>query len=65
MAHERITIDPDQMSGLLCIWATRVTVSAVLGQLAAARSVEEVLVDYPFLLPKPTSGAVGHSRSRA
>jgi hypothetical protein len=28
---------------------TRVTVSAVLGQLAAGRSVEDVLADYPYL----------------
>jgi len=37
------------MRGLPCIRDTRVTVSAVLGQLAAARSVEDVLADYPYL----------------
>lgn len=35
MAYERITMDPNRMSGLACIRDTRVTVSAVLGQLAA------------------------------
>ena len=49
VACERITISPDRMSGLPYIRDTRVTVSAVLGQLAAGRSVEEVLVDYPYL----------------
>ena len=49
MAYERITIDPNRMSGLACIRDTRVTVSAVLGQLAAGRSFEEVLADYPYL----------------
>jgi uncharacterized protein (DUF433 family) len=49
MAYERITIDPSRMRGLPCIRDTRVTVSAVLGQLAAARSVDEVLADYPYL----------------
>ena len=49
MAHERITIDPERMRGLPCIRDTRVTVSAVLGQLAAGRSVDEVLADYPYL----------------
>jgi uncharacterized protein (DUF433 family) len=49
VAYERITIDPDRMTGLPCIRDTRVTVSAVLGQLAAGRSVEEVLADYPYL----------------
>ena len=49
MAYERITINPNRMTGLPCIRDTRVTVSAVLGQLAAGRSVEEVLIDYPYL----------------
>lgn len=49
VAYERITVDPSRMSGLPCIRNTRVTVSAVLGQLAAGRSIEEILVDYPYL----------------
>jgi len=49
MAYERITIDPGRMRGLPCIRGTRMTVSAVLGQLAAGRSPEEVLADYPYL----------------
>lgn len=49
MAFERITVDPARMRGLPCIRDTRVTVSAVLGQLAAGRSVEQVLEDYPYL----------------
>ena len=49
MAYERITIDPGRMRGLPCIRDTRVTVSAVLGQLAVGRSVEDVLADYPYL----------------
>jgi uncharacterized protein (DUF433 family) len=49
VAYERVTVDPSRMSGLPCIRDIRVTVSAVLGQLAAGRSVEEILVDYPYL----------------
>jgi len=49
VAYERITVNPNRMSGLPCIRDTRVTVSAVLGQLAAGRSIEEILVDYPYL----------------
>jgi uncharacterized protein (DUF433 family) len=37
------------MSGLPRIRDTWVTVSAVLGQLAAGRSTDEVLSDYPYL----------------
>ena len=49
MAYERITIDPAKMTGLPCVRDTRVTVSAVLGQLAAGLSTEQILADYPYL----------------
>lgn len=41
--------DPGRMGGAPTIRDTRVTVSAVLGQLAAGQSIEQVLVDYPYL----------------
>lgn len=49
VAFERITVDPNRMRGLPCIRDTRVTVSTVLGQLAAGRTVDEVLQEYPYL----------------
>lgn len=49
MAFERITVDPAQMGGRPCIRGMRVTVTLVLGQLAAGRTVEDVLADYPYL----------------
>ncbi len=49
MTFTRISIDPNRMNGLPCIRGTRVTVPAVLGQLAADRGVDEILVDYPYL----------------
>jgi uncharacterized protein (DUF433 family) len=49
VAYERISIDPNRMSGLPCIRDTRVTVSAVLGQLAAGLTIPELLVDFPYL----------------
>lgn len=49
MRFERITVKPERMRGLPCIRDTRVTVSAVLGQLAAGRSFDDLLTDYPYL----------------
>jgi uncharacterized protein (DUF433 family) len=49
MALNRITVDPNRMRGLPCIRDTRVTVSAVLGQLAAGSGMDEILGDYPYL----------------
>lgn len=49
MSFERISVDPGRMQGLPCIRGTRVTVSAILGQLAAGRTAEQVVGDYPQL----------------
>jgi uncharacterized protein (DUF433 family) len=49
VTFDRITIDPGRMTGLPCIRDTRVTVAAVLGQLAAGQDIDEVLSDYPYL----------------
>lgn len=49
MRFERITSNPERRRGLPCIRDTRVTVSAVLGQLAAGHSIEDILSDYPYL----------------
>ena len=49
MAFERITVDPERMGGVPCIRDLRITVSVVLGQLAAGRTSDELLADYPYL----------------
>ena len=59
VAYERITIDPNRMSGLPCIRDTRVTVSAVLGQLAAGLTIPELLVDFPYLNRADVLAALG------
>lgn len=65
MAFERITVDPGRMRGLPCIRDTRVTVSAVLGQLAAGRSVDQVLEDYPYLEREDVLGALEYAAAAA
>lgn len=45
----RITIDPHIMGGKPCIRGMRVTVSTVLGLLAAGKSNQEILNAYPYL----------------
>lgn len=49
MTDGRITADPRRMRGLPCVRDTRVTVSTILGQLAAGVSVDELLASYPYL----------------
>jgi uncharacterized protein (DUF433 family) len=49
MAYERITVDPERMGGVPCIRDLRVTVSMLLGQLAAGLTTDELLDIYPYL----------------
>ena len=46
---ERVVIDPETMQSLPCIAGTRVTVSAILGQLAAGETIDDILDCYPQL----------------
>jgi uncharacterized protein (DUF433 family) len=48
VSTDRITVDA-RMAGAPTIRNTRVTVTAVLGQLAAGRTIDEILADYPYL----------------
>jgi uncharacterized protein (DUF433 family) len=46
---ERITINPKVMVGKPVIQGTRLTVEYILGLLAHATTMEEILVEYPGL----------------
>jgi uncharacterized protein (DUF433 family) len=45
----RITRNPAVMGGKACIRGMRVTVGTIVGQIAAGRSIDELLADYPYL----------------
>jgi uncharacterized protein (DUF433 family) len=45
----RITIDPEIMGGKPCIRGIRVTVGMVVEALAAGRTIEQLLADFPYL----------------
>jgi uncharacterized protein (DUF433 family) len=46
---DHITQQPDVMGGKACIRGMRVTVSNVVGQIGAGRTVDELLADYPYI----------------
>ena len=46
---DRITQKPDVMGGKPCIRGMRVTVGMIVGQISAGQSVDQILVDYPYL----------------
>ena len=61
MALGRITVDPAQMGGVPCLRGLRVTVSMVLGQLAAGRTVDDLLSDYPYLEREDVTSALEYA----
>jgi uncharacterized protein (DUF433 family) len=49
MVADRITMEPGKRSGQPCIRGLRITVWDVLDWLAAGKTEEEILADYPEL----------------
>ena len=49
MDDMRITIEPGKRSGQPCIRVLRITVWEVLGRLAAGRTEDQIIGDYPEL----------------
>jgi len=46
---DRITQDPGVMGGKPCIRGMRLTVGRILSQIGAGESIDELLIDYPYL----------------
>jgi uncharacterized protein (DUF433 family) len=46
---DRITQEPGMMGGKACIRGMRVTVGMIVGQIGAGQSIDDILVDYPYL----------------
>lgn len=46
---DRITFNPNVMGGKPCIRGMRVTAGMLVGQVAAGRSIPEILEDYPYI----------------
>jgi uncharacterized protein (DUF433 family) len=45
----RVTLDPNVMGGKPCIRGTRVTVGMILEALSAGRTIEQLLLAFPYL----------------
>ena len=61
----RITRDPLIMGGKPCIRGMRVTVGTVVGLVAAGRTTEEILRDYPYLEAADIGEALSYAAWRA
>ena len=61
MGYERITIDPAKIRGVPCIRGLRIPVATVIGQLAAGRTAEEILAEFPDLEPDDIPAALEYA----
>jgi uncharacterized protein (DUF433 family) len=61
----RITRDPRLMGGKPCIRGMRVTVGTVVGLVAAGRTREEILREYPYLEAEDIAEALSYAAWRA
>lgn len=49
MIYDRITINPDQMSGIPCVRGLRIPVATVVSMIAEGMTIDEILEAYPDL----------------
>jgi uncharacterized protein (DUF433 family) len=61
---KRITRDPRVMGGKPCIRGMRVTVGTVVGLVAAGRTTEEILREYPYLEAADIAEALSYAAWR-
>jgi uncharacterized protein (DUF433 family) len=62
---DRITQQPDVMGGKACIRGLRVTVGMVVGQIGTGRSIDALLIDYPYLEPEDILQALRYAAWRS
>lgn len=62
---DRITQQPAVMGGRPCIRGMRVTVGMLVAQIGAGRSIDDLLVDYPYLEREDVLQALRYAAWRA
>ena len=62
---DRIIQQPGMMGGKVCIRGMRVTVGMIVGQIGTSHSIEDILVDYPYLEHEDIYQAIRYAAWRA
>lgn len=58
---DRITIDPQIMQGKPCVRGMRITVSLVVNLVAAGMTRDEIIRNYPDLVPEDISQCLSYA----
>ena len=60
----RLTFNPEVMVGKPCIRGMRVTVGTIVGLVTSGKTVDQVLVDYPYLEKEDILEALAYAASK-
>ena len=60
----RITINSEKRGGKPCIRGMRITVADILEYLASGMSIEEIIVDFPYLTKEDIYAALAYAAHR-
>jgi uncharacterized protein (DUF433 family) len=61
MKWTRITVNPKQMDGVPCLRGLRIPVATVVSMVAEGMSNQEILRDYPDLVPEDIREALAYA----
>ena len=58
---DRITVNPGRCGGKPCVRGTRMRVTDILGMLAGGATLEEILVDFPYVEAADILACLGYA----
>lgn len=59
--RQRVVVDPEIHHGEPCIAGTRIPVRMIVGSLADGLTVEQIIAEYPQLLPEDIAAALAYA----
>jgi uncharacterized protein (DUF433 family) len=62
---DRITANPDRLGGKPCIRELRISVGMVVQMVAAGKTIDEILAEYPYLEAEDVKQALAYSAALA
>jgi uncharacterized protein (DUF433 family) len=62
---DRITVDPERLGGKPCIRGLRISVGMLVEMVAAGKTTEEIITEYPYLEPEDVREALAYSAALA
>ena len=62
---DRVTVDPERLGGKPCIRELRITVGMVVQMVAAGKTAEDIVAEYPYLEIDDVRQALGYAAALA